>query len=89
MPDHLKRLHEELDRWAGWVRDGVGQDEFVARARRPAAHDATVHDATDVIAQSWVGLRRYWDKRGDDDVLTSPARLELAGFDTPNEGAQQ
>ena len=34
VPDHLTRLHEELDRWAGWVRDGVGQDEFVARARR-------------------------------------------------------
>ena len=33
VPDHLARLHEELDRWAGWVRDGMSQEEFVARAR--------------------------------------------------------
>ena len=63
MPDHLERLRVELDLWAGWVRDGMAQDEFVRRAREPAAHDAAVHDATDVIAQSWLGLRRYWDKR--------------------------
>ena len=50
VPDHLARLHEELDRWAGWVRDGMSQDEFVRRAREPAAHDAAVHDATDVLA---------------------------------------
>ncbi len=75
MPDHLTRLHEELDRWAGWVRDGIGQDEFVARARLPAAHDAAVHDATDVLAQSWLGLRRYWDKRGENEV--SPASGDL------------
>jgi glyoxylase-like metal-dependent hydrolase (beta-lactamase superfamily II) len=62
VPDHLTRLREELDRWAGWVRDGMGQAEFVERAREPAAHDSLVHDATDVIAQSWLGLRRYWDK---------------------------
>jgi glyoxylase-like metal-dependent hydrolase (beta-lactamase superfamily II) len=63
VPDHLTRLREELDRWAGWVRDGMSQEEFVERAREPAAHDAVVHDATDIIAQSWLGLRRYWDKR--------------------------
>jgi hypothetical protein len=55
----------ELDRWAGWVRDGMSEAEFVRRAREPAAHDAEVHDATDVIAQSWLGLRRYWDKRAE------------------------
>jgi glyoxylase-like metal-dependent hydrolase (beta-lactamase superfamily II) len=63
VPDHLARLREELDRWAGWVREGVPQDEFVRRASEAAAHDLAVHDATDVIAQSWLGLRRYWDKR--------------------------
>ena len=63
MPDHLARLHEVLDLWAGWVHDGLGQEMFVARARKPAEHDAAIHDATDVIGQSWAGLRRYWDKR--------------------------
>jgi glyoxylase-like metal-dependent hydrolase (beta-lactamase superfamily II) len=65
VPDHLERLHSELDRWAGWVRDGMPQDEFVRRAREPAADDAAVHDATDIIPQSWLGLRRYWDKRAE------------------------
>jgi glyoxylase-like metal-dependent hydrolase (beta-lactamase superfamily II) len=61
--DHLARLHEELDRWAGWVRDGLGKDEFVVRARASVAPDAEIHDATDLLGQSWLGLRRYWDKR--------------------------
>ena len=33
---HLDRLEPELDRWAGRVRDGMGQEDFVAAApRRP------------------------------------------------------
>jgi glyoxylase-like metal-dependent hydrolase (beta-lactamase superfamily II) len=61
--DHLARLHEELDRWAGWVRDGMSKEEFAVRAREQAAPDAEIHDATDLLGQSWLGLRRYWDKR--------------------------
>jgi glyoxylase-like metal-dependent hydrolase (beta-lactamase superfamily II) len=61
--DHLARLHEELERWAGWVRDGLDQDSFVARAREAAGADADLHDQTGVLSQSWLGLRRYWDKR--------------------------
>jgi glyoxylase-like metal-dependent hydrolase (beta-lactamase superfamily II) len=63
--DHLSRLHVELDRWAGWVRDGIGKEEFVERAREPAANDVEIHDATDLLGQSWLGLRRYWDKRAE------------------------
>ena len=29
----------------------------------PPLADIEVHDATDILAQSWLGLRRYWDKR--------------------------
>jgi glyoxylase-like metal-dependent hydrolase (beta-lactamase superfamily II) len=61
--DHLARLHAELDRWAGWVRDGLSKEEFVVRARGSVAPDAEIHDATDLLGQSWLGLRRYWDKR--------------------------
>jgi glyoxylase-like metal-dependent hydrolase (beta-lactamase superfamily II) len=62
-PDHIARLHEALDLWAGWVRDGMSQEEFENRTRDLVAPDAEIHDATDLLAQSWLGLRRYWDKR--------------------------
>jgi glyoxylase-like metal-dependent hydrolase (beta-lactamase superfamily II) len=62
VPDHLARLGEELDRWAGWVRDGADQDDFIARARVSARDDADVYDTVAPFAQSWLGLRRYWDK---------------------------
>ena len=61
--DHLARLREQLDLWAGWVHDGMPQDEFVRRAREQTGDDAPIHDATDLLGQSWLGLRRYWDKR--------------------------
>jgi glyoxylase-like metal-dependent hydrolase (beta-lactamase superfamily II) len=61
--DHLSRLGEELDRWAGWVREGLDQDAFVASAREVAGDDAGVYDQVAPFWQSWQGLRRYWDKR--------------------------
>src|SRR5262245_45301329 len=72
-PDHIDRLDAELDRWAGWVRDGMPQEEFVRRAGEPAAVDLAVHDATDILAQSWLGLRRYWDKRAEGNGLSERA----------------
>jgi glyoxylase-like metal-dependent hydrolase (beta-lactamase superfamily II) len=70
-PDHIGRLHEALDQWAGWVRDGMPEDEFVRRAGEPAAADLEVHDATDILAQSWLGLKRYWDKRDEAESSSS------------------
>jgi glyoxylase-like metal-dependent hydrolase (beta-lactamase superfamily II) len=62
--DHLARLGEELDRWAGWVRDGLDERAFAARARASAGGDAEVYDQIAPFSQSWLGLRRYWEKRG-------------------------
>jgi glyoxylase-like metal-dependent hydrolase (beta-lactamase superfamily II) len=61
--DHLDRLREELDRWAGWVRDGLDESEFVERARAVVGDDAGVYDQAAPFWQSYRGLRRYWDKR--------------------------
>jgi glyoxylase-like metal-dependent hydrolase (beta-lactamase superfamily II) len=61
--DHLARLEEELDRWAGWVGGGMDADAFVATARDSAGEAADEYDRVAPFWQSWHGLRRYWDKR--------------------------
>jgi len=61
--DHLRRLGEELDRWAARVRGGMDLDAFVAAARADAGDDANVYDRIAPFWQSWQGLRRYWEKR--------------------------
>jgi glyoxylase-like metal-dependent hydrolase (beta-lactamase superfamily II) len=63
--DHLRRLGDELDRWAGRVRDGMSVDDFVEAARADAGEDADVYDRVAPFWQSWHGLRRYWDKRAE------------------------
>jgi glyoxylase-like metal-dependent hydrolase (beta-lactamase superfamily II) len=61
--DHLRRLGDELDRWAARVRDGLDVDAFVGAARADAGDDADLYDRVAPFWQSWHGLRRYWDKR--------------------------
>ena len=61
---------EELRRWAGRVRGGMDEDEFVAAARtsssrRPERRPPTYEQAAP-LGQSYLGLRRYWDKRARD-----------------------
>src|SRR5690242_13900751 len=60
---HLDRLELELDRWAERVRDGMGQEEFVARARADAGDDADKYDRVAPLWQSWQGMHRYWEKK--------------------------
>ena len=55
----------ELDRWAGLVRDGLDAEAFVAAVRLPEAPEDALYDAIAPYGQSWQGLRRYWDKRGE------------------------
>jgi glyoxylase-like metal-dependent hydrolase (beta-lactamase superfamily II) len=61
---HLERLELELDRWAARVRDGMGQEEFVAAAQADAGDDAALYDRVAPFWQSWHGMKRYWDQRG-------------------------
>jgi glyoxylase-like metal-dependent hydrolase (beta-lactamase superfamily II) len=64
--EHLDRLRAQLDLWASRVRDGASETEFVAAARADLAadeDDLRPWEQAAPLWQSYVGLRRYWDKR--------------------------
>src|SRR5262249_19467867 len=61
--EHLDRLAQELDRWAGLVGGGADVETFVAATRPAAGADAELYDAIAPYDQSWKGLARYWAKR--------------------------
>jgi glyoxylase-like metal-dependent hydrolase (beta-lactamase superfamily II) len=61
--DHLDRFEAELDRWAGLVRDGISQEEFVAAGLASVGEDRDLCTRVAGFDASWQGLRRYWDKR--------------------------
>jgi glyoxylase-like metal-dependent hydrolase (beta-lactamase superfamily II) len=63
---HLVRLGTELDRWGELVRAGLGPEEFAQEARRGVGADDQLYAAIAPYDQSWQGLRRYWDKRGEE-----------------------
>jgi glyoxylase-like metal-dependent hydrolase (beta-lactamase superfamily II) len=63
--EHLDRLDAELDHWAGRVRDGMTEEEFVATALADAGADSVLYDSIAPFWQSWHGLKRYWDKRAE------------------------
>ena len=65
--DHLARIRVELDRWSARVRDGMSEEEFTAAARSDlvaanGGDDAFFYERAGPLAQSYQGLRRYWDK---------------------------
>jgi glyoxylase-like metal-dependent hydrolase (beta-lactamase superfamily II) len=63
VPDHLARCRAKLGLWAGRVREGMSEHEFVTTARLETGDDASLlFDPVDSFGQSWQGLRRYWDK---------------------------
>ena len=65
--DHLRRLRRELMVWAERVRQGADEDDFVAAARgdlQAAEGDAAeVYELAAPLWQSYLGLKRYWDKQ--------------------------
>jgi glyoxylase-like metal-dependent hydrolase (beta-lactamase superfamily II) len=63
VPEHLARLRMELDLWAGRVRDGMSEDEFVAAVTADAGDDVGRYSAVFNFAMSYRGLKRYWNKR--------------------------
>jgi glyoxylase-like metal-dependent hydrolase (beta-lactamase superfamily II) len=67
---HLAEMRERLRTWAGRVRDGASEEEFVRAAeeelRAGADPDtAKAYQQAGPFWQSHAGLRRYWDKRGE------------------------
>jgi glyoxylase-like metal-dependent hydrolase (beta-lactamase superfamily II) len=63
VPDHLRRLRTSLERWSGWVRAGLSEDEFVAAVTADVGEDAERYSVVFSFAMSYAGLRRYYDIR--------------------------
>ena len=67
---HLAEMRERLRTWAERVRDGASEEEFVRAAEeelRAGADPETAeaYQQAGPFWQSYAGLRRYWDKRGE------------------------
>jgi glyoxylase-like metal-dependent hydrolase (beta-lactamase superfamily II) len=60
---HLELFRTALERWSDWVRDGMTQDEFVEAVTADAGEEAERYSAVFSFGMSWLGLRRYWDRR--------------------------
>ena len=63
VPPHLDLFRSALERWSGWVRDGMTQDEFVAAVSADAGEEAERYSAVFSFAMSYLGLKRYYEKR--------------------------
>jgi glyoxylase-like metal-dependent hydrolase (beta-lactamase superfamily II) len=64
--EHLALVRAELERWAS--REDLGQDAWIAAAREPlvaaVGDDEAGHwERAAPLWQSYVGMKRYWDKR--------------------------
>jgi glyoxylase-like metal-dependent hydrolase (beta-lactamase superfamily II) len=63
---HLAELRERLDAWATRVEQGADEAEFVAAAKADLPpEEADAYDRAMPFWQSYAGLRRYRDTRGD------------------------
>ena len=66
--EHLATMREQLAAWAERVRAGETQEEFEAEVQRELERRATPETADAYVqaapfAQSYMGLKRYWDKK--------------------------
>ena len=70
--DHVARARDRLAVWAKRVRDGMTRDEFVAAAAADLAKtedaDAPYYQRAAPFEQSYLGLERYWRKKGERDA---------------------
>jgi glyoxylase-like metal-dependent hydrolase (beta-lactamase superfamily II) len=66
---HLERMRRQLFLWATRVRAGADEDDFIAAARAEIAdEDEATRAAFETggsFWQSYLGLRRYWDKQAE------------------------
>jgi glyoxylase-like metal-dependent hydrolase (beta-lactamase superfamily II) len=63
VPAHLALFRDALDRWSGWVRDGLSEAEFVAAVSEDAGADAERYSAVFSFGMSYAGFKRYFEKR--------------------------
>jgi glyoxylase-like metal-dependent hydrolase (beta-lactamase superfamily II) len=63
VPAHLALFRASLDRWSGWVRDGMTEEEFVAAVHEDAGADAERYSAVFGFGMSYAGLKRYFARR--------------------------
>lgn len=69
VPEHLANLRETLQRWGDRVAHGMDAETFVAAARADclasAPDEVDAYDRSSPYAQCYLGLERYWRKRGE------------------------
>ncbi|HMJ01072.1 MAG TPA: MBL fold metallo-hydrolase [Gaiellaceae bacterium] len=64
--DHLRRLRRQLRLWGQRVRQGMTEEEFVESARadlEEELEEAPYYEHAAPLWQSYLGLKRYWDKQ--------------------------
>ena len=66
--EHLALLREKLTTWAEWGREGLDEEAWVTAARRDleaavGEDEAAVWERAAPLWQSYVGMKRYWDKK--------------------------
>jgi glyoxylase-like metal-dependent hydrolase (beta-lactamase superfamily II) len=70
--DHVVRMREQLARWAERVREGMTEQEFVAAARADLLEDQEAdvdyYERAGPFWQSYLGLKRYWEKQRETAV---------------------
>lgn len=73
--EHLALLREELHRWAERVRTGSTEEEFVLAAREDLLERVSDPEPWEKAApfwQSYLGLRRYFDRKAEAPVGQDP-----------------
>jgi glyoxylase-like metal-dependent hydrolase (beta-lactamase superfamily II) len=70
--EHIARTRAYLQEWAERVRSGMSEDEFVEAARADLVASEGDHAERYLraapFAQSYLGLERYWRKKGERDA---------------------
>ena len=64
---HLRELRERLRAWTGRVGNGADEDSFVQDGRSDLGAEWPQYEQAMPLWQSYAGLRRYWDKRRDEE----------------------
>jgi len=67
---HLAEMRTRLHDWADRVGDGASEEEFAAAAARDLGDEGGQYEHAMPFWQSYAGLKRYWDKRREDEAAS-------------------